>query len=1344
MTGISKMKKLLLCLCCLFLTQTLFAIYFKHLGMQDGLSQVSVMSIYQDKLGRMWFGTREGISLYDGESMRIYKEWREMEKDNIIGTLLGHPCDFIVGNKNGDVFFRTSESMLKYDIHQEDFHLISKKAHAITSFHGEIWVAYENTIYKYDETGDSLSVFLETTLPRISCLQISENKIWIGTYNGLYMSDSRGQIRCILEETEIYRLFEDSSKELWIGSATEGVYRVKSDGDILHYYDSAPDNYRIRCNQIREFAEDKFGNIWFGTFLGLYQYNPKIDHFIFFEHDDLPGSLSHSSVYSLYIDKQSTIWVGTYYGGVSYFNQEKDIFSYYKANSSRNDCLNHPFVGHMTEDNKGNIWICTEGGGLNFFDRQTLTFKHFKGGKNNTILQNNLKNISYDQKRNRVYIGTHLGGLSRYDITTATFHNYLHKYQEEEEEELKYTMPDNIIFHTMIYNDKLYVSARNGTFVMDMDTDKFKWIYRNAQNFTIDSKGYLWIIIGRELIKTKLDNPNDTQTYILSMYNIHFEPKRLIETRDGKLFFVTLGAGVYQYNEEIDSFIHYSKGNGHLLSDYCYNIAETNDGELLITSDKGITFFNPTTKTSKFTTVGDNLPITSITDGCGILVCKNKELFIGGTDGLTSFWRDRLDEPEKEYSLYFSELYIHNARVYPEKEGKLLSTAFPFNKSIKLNYKQNNIIVNFATTNYINIQKNNNFEYRLEGFDTNWIPVSLKSIYYTNLSPGKYNLIVRDKKGSLESSIKREISLAIEVTSPWYNRLWAWVMYILIIGVITHMTIRTTNARKELKRSLKKEKEEKERIEELNQVKLQFFTNISHEFRTPLTLIISQIDLLLQSSSLSSGIYNKVVKIRKNANQMRNMISELLEFRKIEQNHVSLHISKQDIVAFLKDIYYSYHELSILQKTSFHFNHNKKEILLWFDPVQLQIVFNNLLSNAFKYTNNGDSVDIYVDEYKENVFIKIIDSGIGLSPAETSHIFDYFYQSAKGYNFSNSKPGTGIGLSLSKNIVDLHHGEIVVKSQLDYGSIFTVRLLKGKSHFEQDDNCIIQEKAEVPTIEKHNPHTTSYNESEEFKDSFYSIEKGSKYTILIVEDNHELLQTLIALFKPFYNIIAATNGKEALLLAEEKIPDIIVSDIMMPLMNGTEMCMKIKNNINLCHIPVILLTALGTVEYNIEGLRLGADDYISKPFNANILLMRCNTLINNRILIKNKFSQQYDFNIQLLAVSPLDQKLMTRVHEIIDYHIDNPDFNINVFVNELGMGRSSLFTKFKALTGMTPNEFIQTQRIKRAAILLKTHPNMRIGEISDQLGFVSNAYFTRCFKAQFGVSPLQYKKGNLS
>ena len=475
---------------------------------------------------------------------------------------------------------------------------------------------------------------------------------------------------------------------------------------------------------------------------------------------------------------------------------------------------------------------------------------------------------------------------------------------------------------------------------------------------------------------------------------------------------------------------------------------------------------------------------------------------------------------------------------------------------------------------------------------------------------------------------------------------------------------------------------------------------------------------------------------------MRNLISELLDFRKLEQGHMKLKVYEQDILSFLKEIYLSFYEYASGHSITYNFTAPEERVLCSFDPKQMQKVFYNLLSNAFKYTKPNATIEMILENKENEVIIKVIDNGIGISKDDIDKIFDRFYQAENGISNITKTPSTGIGLSLTKNIIELHHGTIQVESTPGYGSIFIVRLLKGCTHFTEEELARDQQEKQTESLI---PDTVAFTDHmEEFSDAEQRevlIEgDDSPRTILLVEDNEELLQILGSLFSPIYRVLLARNGKEGLEKAREERPDIIVSDVMMPEMSGTEMCLKIKNDFDVCHIPVVLLTALTSAEQNIEGLQRGADDYINKPFNAKVLLARCNNLVRNRIILQKKFSQQKDFDAQSLASNPIDQKFLDTVNSIIEKNLDNIDFDMNMMARELGLSRSSLYAKFKALTGMTPNDFVLSCKLKRAATMLTAQPDLQIADISDRLGFGSPRYFTRCFKAQFEITPAEYRK----
>ena len=656
---------------------------------------------------------------------------------------------------------------------------------------------------------------------------------------------------------------------------------------------------------------------------------------------------------------------------------------------------------------------------------------------------------------------------------------------------------------------------------------------------------------------------------------------------------------------------------------------------------------------------------------------------------------------------------------------------------------RNNLILSFALPDYEQQLSQKQFQYKLDGFDKKWIKTSQTEVHYTNLDPGTYTLRVAAINNSSNQSgdiTDKEISMQLTISAPWYATWWAFLLYIISFIGCLYYFISSRIAKRTLALSLEKERFEKQQIEQLNQEKLVFFTNVSHEFRTPLTLIISHIDIILQKSSLNPSIYNQILKIRKNAQQMSNLISELLEFRKLEQNHKTLQISQQDITPFLKEIYFSFVDYAHLRNIHYDFQLSETPTLCWFDSQLLEKVFFNLLSNAFKYTPDNGNIIISGRTTDNEVEISISDTGSGIAKNDVSQIFARFFQANNQKPGEYSSPGTGIGLALSKTIVEKHHGTITVDSTLGKGSTFTVRLPRNADVFQADKNIQLsnqqQESSIVPGSLDVLPETDTY-----LTESVHTENAEEKtHTVLLVEDNEELLQLLTELFSPFYEVICATNGEEGLKQVYEHKIDLIISDIMMPKMSGTEMCLQIKNNIDYCHIPLILLTALNSTEQNIEGLNRGADDYITKPFHAQLLLARANNLIRSRLLMQHQFDKKPISEIDLTCINPLDKDILKRTAESIEQHIDDTEYDIPVLCKEVGIGRSLLYTKFKALTGMTPNNFILNYRLKHAAALLQQYPDIPIAEVSDRCGFSSPVYFSRCFKNQYGCTPQNYRK----
>ena len=690
-------------------------------------------------------------------------------------------------------------------------------------------------------------------------------------------------------------------------------------------------------------------------------------------------------------------------------------------------------------------------------------------------------------------------------------------------------------------------------------------------------------------------------------------------------------------------------------------------------------------------------------------------------------------ESQVKSFLNFDKLFIFNEEIVPGDESGILTEILAKTSDIFLSYQQNNVTVEFATFNY-NSDRNRLFEYYLDGFDKVWTQTSGTTVTYTNLPPGDYTLKVRSMEN--KESLKDAICLNIHVSAPFYATIWAYLFYVLCLTALMVAFVRFKTRQAALRSSLEFERKEKERIEELNQVKLRFFTNISHEFRTPLTLILGQIEVLMQMD-LGTTVYNRIQRIYKNAWHMRNLISELLDFRKQEQGYLKLRVEEQNLVTFTRQIYMCFYEYAQKKEITYRFDSVEETISVWFDPIQLQKVIFNLLSNAFKYTSNKGNITVEVRKVASQAVVSVCDTGIGIPVEHISKIFDRFYQTDNASSSSSFTLGTGIGLALAKGIMNMHHGKIEVESTVGEGTKFILSLPLGNRHFSDEEMAVTEGRESLIIPET---SVSSYGQlmAEEIKEpeSQKNMDEEDKPTILLVDDNTELLSMLEDIFLPMYNVYTACNGREGLEMAQQIQPDLIVSDVIMPEMSGKDLCYKIKTNVELSHISVVLLTAQTSVEYVVEGLMFGADDYITKPFNIKVLVARCNNLIKNKKrLIAHYAGKVITESPVAEAINEKDKELLTKCVNIVRENFENPDFDVTALASELCMGRSKLYMQFKQMTGLTPNEFILKVKLDEAMSLLTEHPELNITEISVRLGFSSPRYFSKSFKAFFGIAP---------
>ena len=1319
-------------------------IKFRHLDTEDGLTHISVLDLYEDENGFIWIGTREGLNRFNGTKVDSYSLIQN-ESDSQFSNNIRK----LTGNRKGKVYILCTDGLCEYDMEQEVFTPLWHDADITNLFYADqLYVSRRNTIFQYDENVKQfIAKYNFPTELTITSLYLDNNKeiLYAGCSDGLYTYDLRNRLveKLLPSKSAVSNIFRDSNNSFWISTWNEGLIQLRNNQVVkqLMYDPTNPNS--LSSNFVRDCSEDNQGNLWIGTFAGLDKYNAatgKITHYTVSEDE---GSLSHSSIWSIIKDRQGTIWLSTYFGGVNYFNPEYTIHKEYKPAKTEKEGLSSPIIGRMTEDNTGNLWICTEGAGVNILNRNTGTFKWLlPNAHKNSISHRNIKAIYYDEEQNTMWFGTHLGGLNKYNVQTEHFEHYMHQANDST------TIPSNIVRDIRPWKNYLILATNQGVGCFDKTTGKTKTLFtntkyesriKNVYAIHIDSLNNLWIsVIGEgiykyNLISNKLDYKHFTPgtNHTISSNNIN----SISEDSKGNIYFCTAGRGVDRYSPQTNTYKNYSKKDG-LISDYTYNIIETTSNELLVITNLGFSRFNPDSELFYNYSSFNGFPLPTINDNA-IYITRDKEIFLGGVNGLVSFHLKDLELPVKEYTIYLDKLQVNNESIKPNDGTTILSKTLKSTRKIELKAQYNTIDIEVATNNYIPYNKDN-LVYKLEGFSETWIPLSEsdRTITYTNLNPGKYKLIVKSNNKNKEDTVST--SLDIIILPPWYKTIWAYLGYFLAFILITWYLIRMYKHRLELQTSLKYEKEHIENVEKLNQSKLNFYTNLSHEFRTPLTVIIGQLSFLLNKEEFTSTVYNKILSVYKNSLQLNDLITELLDFRKQEDGHMSIEVSRNDMVQFLNENYILFKEFAETKEIQFSYTTNLDKLLVWFSPSQLQKVINNLLSNAFKYTPAGGTVQVKLTQKEQYCVIEVKDNGEGIDEDNLKHIFERFYQVD---NSNQLNAGSGIGLALSKGIIELHHGEINVTSIPQQGTLFTVSLPLGNSHFT-NEQLLSQTDKEEGTREH------MLEEIKKFKLSLHKLPneltqpEGQDTKLLIVEDNQDLRNTLIDIFSTYYTVIDAADGEEGLALVQEENPDIIISDIVMPKMTGIELCKAVKNDINTCHIPFILLTAKTSLEHNLEGLKIGADDYIAKPFNIEILISRCNNLINSRRLLQEIFSKQPQMAVQKLATNPLDKKTLDMATDIIEKNMDNTQFNLSDFSQAMGMSRTNLFTKIKALTGQTPNNFISTMRLKKAAYLLRTNPELNISDIASMTGFSTSHYFSKCFKDAYEQTPSDYRKGD--
>lgn len=1345
----------------------------RHLSVSDGLSQSSVIDIAQDKNGFIWFGTRDGLNKYDGHKFTVYNR-----KDNDTTSISNNDILELLVDSEGDLWVGTFNGLNKYDYAKDQFmHFFNNREDSNTisdniiwsiceSSNGDIWIGTSEGLNRYNKKTRRFSRFYHdsgnnSSLSNNVVLDIFEDKdgfLWIGTANGLnkLTISSKGHpsfIRYLdgggkeggVSGNFIQAITEDKSGNLWIGTKNDGLNKFEKEAGAFKSFKHNPGDLKsLSHNDIRSISFDTEGKLWIGTYKGLNSMDVENEVFTRILNDrNNPQSLSKNSIKSLFIDKSETVWVGTYYGGINMLNAHFNNFQNYNY---RSDDLGLQFdvISAIVEDDAGNVYIGTEGGGVNVLNVETGEFNYIVKEENeNSLSNNNIKSLYLDQN-DHLWIGTFNGGLNILDLKTRQFSVY------QEDPNDPHAINDNNIYAIQPKNDSLYWIGTygGGLNLFNKNTRKFTNLTKdeksrltsnNIRSLFKDSGGNLWI--GTQYGLNFLSAENHTKfDIIFKSYFFHSESMAgediltIFEDSESRIWVGTNESGLSYYDVRKDKFVKYDLSSvSGATSNVVHGILEDADHNLWISTNNGILKLNPENNTSDIFDESNGL-ISNEYNNNSCLKTKNGQMYFGSLEGLTTFHPDSIKINEYVPSVVLTDFKLFGETVKVGGKDGVLGKIVSKTEAVSLDHDQAIFSIEFAIPNFVN-PANNRYAYRLKGLEEKWNYTNNNLATYTIQKSGTY---IFEVKGANNDDLWNTTPTQLRVKvnpAPW-RTWWAFGLYALIIGIALALLINIIYSRSKLRHALELEHLNHEKQESLNQMKLQFFTNISHEFRTPLTLILGPLEQITGNLKASNVIYKQLKLIENNANRLLRLIDQLMDFRKFENNHLQLRAAEYNIVSFVEEIYISFKQYADLHKFNYEFVSEIDQQMVWFDRDKMERVIFNLISNAFKYTPDGGAIKVIVRELPHNVEVSVVDDGIGMASQHLEKIFERFYEIDRHDKLSKTKynKGTGIGLALAKGIVDLHSGNIKVKSKENEGSTFTIMLPLGNQHLKEiQKSGNLSDKGQMNNdIDNLLPACTS----EEISDPEYS---KNTPIVLIVEDNTEVRKYMVQLFKNAYKVIIASNGKEGLEEALLHVPDLVISDVMMPEMDGIEFCFQLKSNIKTSHIPFILLTARTSVSYKHEGLEMGADDYINKPFNVKELKIKAKNLITSRQKLKEKFSNGSIITPGEITVTSVDEKLLDKALKIAEDNISNENFDVAVFCEELGVSRTMLFTKIRAWTNLTPNEFMMVMRMKRAAQLLEQN-KLNVSQIGFQVGFKNPKYFSKCFQKHFSETPSNYAK----
>ena len=1316
-------------------------IHMRSWGVQQGLSHQTVNAFYQDEAGFLWIGTQDGLNRFDGLHFEIFRP----EKDDPSSIKINNIRQ-ITGNSEGLLFIRGLQSITVYDLRKDQFSILRDgDVTGMCYADSALWVTTRKEIYRYENLSDPPKRYFtfesdqRTTIHINNVLVLHDGTVAVGTTaDGVFFIDHARQISRNLQLGAINSISEDNNGNLWIATRDRGLTTLFPDGKTVDYRVNKTAAHTINDNNVRSVIQISDSLLYVGTYGGLQRLNKFTGQFTDYTYNLGDDDVGIRSIISMYYDRAGTLWIGTFYQGIQYYSAENDTYRFYRSASGKEEGYNPYIISSIAEDRDGRVWFGSEGDGLRYYDKKADHIYPLKKLIPAGLSFPVVKSLYYDRDDNTLWVASLHQGVDRIDLSTGSVNHISEDIVDVHGR--SYGKAYNPV-KMMAYpgRDSLLIASKSGILILDKRRlQLYPFTYDAAVpavdrptsqvwDMAVDHAGKLWVITSLNLMQIDLSG-SQLKKYgfsALAGNNAQYNFTHMLFDKTGRLWLGSSGAGIFLFDDKKNQAVNYGAQHG-LESGFITGLAESaTENFLYIATNEGFSKFDAETNTFQNFNSRNHFPLTNVNEG-GFYITHDGEIFICGLSDIVSIPAGKLKRSKADYDVFIDHLLVDNKEVRPQDPSGLITESMVFHPTLVLPPKYSSVTFAF-TTNILNNHSGVELEYKLENFDKTYIPAGDNTrATYTNLPPGQYVFHVRGKPERGFSGPVRETAFAFTVEAPIYLRLWFIALAaVCLISVVAYI-VRMFWVRKSLKNSLRAEQREKAYREVVNQSKLNFFTNVSHEFRTPLTLISGQLELLLMHKDLRPGLYNRILDIYKNSKRMNNLVDEVLDINAQEQGYRRLRITREDIVSIVEEIYHSFRNYAVLREIDLRFHSSLKAAAVYLDKAQIEKVFYNLLSNAFKYTKAGDWIAVEITASGEEEIVVAVDNlGVGIEPANVEHVFEPFWHEPSG-SVSPDMGGSGIGLSLTKGIVEQHKGTITVESEPGGVTSFKVSLCRNANKHRQT-----AEAPYLPFTERDTPEKIEITEL---------VKPDKRIKVLIVEDEPEMRRVLSELFDPIYEVHTAINGKEGLLTTTRLQPDIVISDIMMPEMSGLEMCKRLKSDLATSHIPVILLTARGREEQTLEGLQLGADDYISKPFSVKILVARTDNMIQNRKLLQQRFSQGDELAIDRLPINPIDQQLLKEAIAALEQNISNVDFDVAAFARELNLSRTLLFSKLKALTGQTPNDFMLSIRLKKAAERLRTDPDIPVWEISMEYGFSSSSYFIRCFKKAYDATPAAYRR----